>query len=596
MRWVLGVLGAWLAIGAGPVWADSLTVFNEQGAPAGQGRSFVFDTAAGAKLTTDTTRGLLVSAQNVDAGEAASLQLSGPGATAPPAPGVYPYAQPFSYRQGDHAGIAVGYSPNPYSPCDKHQGSFEVRELERDTAGKVTRAWILFEEHCAGAAGYSRFGELRIGAAGSTGPRTVPTQIRWPQDEAHGRGLSVPVRVWSSSVTDVRVVGDDAADFVIDRNGCSGSTASSCDVMVHAAPAAAGVRRAWLRVTGAGGSTTDVPLEAYARGGESSLIMDSDPGEFVGDGQKWFYGPDANFQLGGTPERLTADVSAWDVDREWHLEFQPGNGDILRPGVTTTILTNNPSPGPRMDIYGHGRGCAAMNGTFTVHEIEFDHGDVSRASVSFDFNCLWDEPRMRGTLSLHAGDTTPPAPWMVASGEPTEPAPPPPIPATMAAFSEGGLGRGLQQTFDRAAGDSITAQLTDSGGLDVVASGGPYGRTVHLRLYTSHGVQPGIYRSTGRINLAQPPVLEVTSPGETDCGGDMYGNVEAREIEKAPTNGDARVDPVRRALRFRRRRDRRRAADRRAVGRGAASRTEADALARLRGRRAEPGRADLGLG
>ena len=248
-----------------------------------------------------------------------------------------------------------------------------MRELVRDGTGKVTRAWILFEQHCEGLV-TSLFGEVRIGMPDGPGPHTAPAQVRWPEDEVGGRSLPVPVHVRGTAIEDVRVIGE---DFKVVGHNCEG--ASQCIVSVVAEPKAAGARSAALRVTDASGGATDVPLEVFANGGETGYRMVSDPGEWVGDGKTWVYGPETDIRMGGS--RAAIDGKVIDADgRSWTLAFGAHDGDILAAGTTYTA-TSRQGGAPHIDVSGMGRGCGYWRGTFTVHEIAFDENDLRRAEA-----------------------------------------------------------------------------------------------------------------------------------------------------------------------------------------------------------------------
>jgi hypothetical protein len=99
----------------------------------------------------------------------------------------------------------------------------------------------------------------------------------------------------------------------------------------------------------------------------------------------------------------------------WYLDFVPSAGDILAPG-TYSGATRYPfnGTGAGLSIDGEGRGCNELTGAFTVNELTFDGAGPRTLSISFEQHCEHATPALRGTFELRAGDTSTPAPWMVA--------------------------------------------------------------------------------------------------------------------------------------------------------------------------------------
>ena len=529
MRWVLGVLAAWLMVGAVPASADTVTLYDE-GGWSGTGippKTTVYDTAAGDPITVEARDGgIRVNARVLnDFMSSVGLEFHGPGVAGELRPGVYPDADYAWRRQADRAGLFVqaGYI---YGQCSKYRGSLEVRELVRDGTGKVTRAWIVFEQHCEGVV-TSLFGEVRIGMPDGAAPHTAPAQVRWPEDEVGGRSLPVPVHVRGTAIEDVRVIGE---DFKIVGHDCEG--AAQCIVSVVAEPKAAGARSAALRVIDASGAT-DVPLEVDARGGETGYRMVSEPGEWVGDGRTWVYDPATDIRLGGSRAGISGSVLDPDGGR-WTVAFEAHDGDILTAGTTYTA-TSREGGAPYIDVAGMGRGCGYWRGTFTVHEIAFDENDLRRLKLTYEIDCFIDPGKfLRGTLNWHAGDATPPAPWMVPSAPSVPEAPAPAVSASLTASYQGGP----RHVFDRAAGDAVVADVSGGGGLSIRATGGTFGKPVVLRFYTpglERGVKPGVYRGAAILGAGdfrpEEPGIFVEFEG---VGWSGDGSFEVREFSVTP--------------------------------------------------------------
>ena len=110
----------------------------------------------------------------------------------------------------------------------------------------------------------------------------------------------------------------------------------------------------------------------------------------------------------------------------WYLDFEPAAGDVLAPG-TYTGATRYPfnGTGAGLSISGEGRGCNELSGSFTVNEFTTDRSALRTLSISFEQHCEHAAAALRGTFNFRAGDTTAPAPWMVASNTPVDIGTPP---------------------------------------------------------------------------------------------------------------------------------------------------------------------------
>ena len=148
-----------------------------------------------------------------------------------------------------------------------------------------------------------------------------------------------------------------------------------------------------------------------------TLTMTSDPGDWLGGGQSYsFATPDASFLTHGDALYFDGNyVRVWmnAPNDWWDLEFQAPTGQRLASGVTYSGAVrgpqSSPPPGdlPRMDVFGDGRGCNTLVGSFTVHDVVYGpYGYLQRLHVSFEDHCEGADPALRGELDV----TAPPAP------------------------------------------------------------------------------------------------------------------------------------------------------------------------------------------
>ena len=417
MRWKVGLLSIGVALLSvpGTAFGASATLFSEPGDYIGGGRQAVFDTRVGDRVSATVSAGYLrVSVGGGPYDERYNLTFAAPDG--PVRPGVYPQAQRALFRQPGHPGIDVSADARS---CYAIRGGFEVKELTTRPDGSVERAWIIYEQHCNGAA---LFGEVRIGSAGPS-PSSL---VRWPTRDLGAGGHTVPVVVNAgATITDVRIEGEARADFSVREDKCTG-LASPCEVWVRFVPRAPGTRVADLQVKDASGASSNVPLQGFSYGGTTGLTMHSEPGDFIGQGKSWSYGPGPGFSVHGSGSFMDASINDANGDW-WELEFRPPAGGTLAPGTYTGATRQVPGDGGAgLSVRGEGRGCNRLSGNFTVHELVLNGSDVRSLSISFEQHCEQGTPALRGTLNYRAGDQTPLAPWMVASTTPwPEPTPTP---------------------------------------------------------------------------------------------------------------------------------------------------------------------------
>ena len=160
----------------------------------------------------------------------------------PLVPGVYTRAQSvFSYVAG-RPGIEIDGDARGCEPS----GNFEVRDLALDAAGKVTRAWAIFEQHCRGDSGGAVRGgaDRRAGWCGAGGP--LAGALARAQDFG---AKARDVAVWVTPPAGGSLTGVEVSNgYVLRENPCVGATAK-CRVVVGFAPGGPGTHVGALRVS-----------------------------------------------------------------------------------------------------------------------------------------------------------------------------------------------------------------------------------------------------------------------------------------------------------------------------------------------------------
>jgi hypothetical protein len=160
--------------------------------------------------------------------------------------------------------------------------------------------------------------------------------------------------------------------------------------------------------------------------------MQSQPGDYIGQGQNYLY--DATNALfsaqaydrtgDGLGDYMTVHVRTPDYSHWWYLTFGTNQlGTNLVQG-TYTGAQRAPFAGaghPGLDVYGDGRGCNTLTGSFQVEEAVFDYSGGSprlvRFAASFEQHCEGMAPALTGTIQfVDNRDLTPPTTTLSLSG------------------------------------------------------------------------------------------------------------------------------------------------------------------------------------
>jgi hypothetical protein len=142
--------------------------------------------------------------------------------------------------------------------------------------------------------------------------------------------------------------------------------------------------------------------------GVTSIVLNSEPGDFIGGGQtSVFVDTDGVFQTqtsgnGNTVRVLfnTPTFSHW-----WNLSFAAADGQPLTVGTYNgAVRWPFQGPGqPGLDVSGDGRGCNQLTGFFDVHELVLGGPDtVVSFRATFEQHCEGMTPALRGEVRYNA--------------------------------------------------------------------------------------------------------------------------------------------------------------------------------------------------
>ena len=146
--------------------------------------------------------------------------------------------------------------------------------------------------------------------------------------------------------------------------------------------------------------------------------MSSDPGDYIGQGLTSSYAtPTSPFVATARNwqgENNRVDVVAWTnvgTADYWVLEFAAPPGQTLAPGTYSDAVrvVSQGSGQPGLDVWGMGRGCNALSGSFTVSDAVFGpYGYVQSFHATFEQHCEGHVAALRGEVSVSNPPPPPP--------------------------------------------------------------------------------------------------------------------------------------------------------------------------------------------
>ena len=434
--------------------------------------------------------------------------------------------------------------------CNTDYGRFSIKNIHVTRAGKVTRFWAVYEQHCEGTVGPAVFGEVRINQPAAATPEIAfPTAVQWPVTQAGSTTFPVPVTIVGgtpgSQVVSVGLQGADADEFKIAKDSCEGSSLSSggrCELLVTGHPMLRGARTAQLVVEDASGAKTQVQLTVDA---DPLLAIDSAAlvstrGSYIGGGADHvFYAP-RSLELRPESDGNNVEARAENAGENFSFDFAAPEGKALAVGEYTDAesFRANPDPLPRISVSGDGAGCSYEYGRFIVKDIHFNaFGRIDRFWALFEQHCSGPEaPPLFGEIRV--GEPPPDAPEAAVPAAVSWPftvvgARSPEVPVTVIGGESGAhveaVGIQGEDAGDfRVVGDECQgAALAPGGtcGVRIVARPEAAGKlTAGLVITDSSGAQTTVQLSVESQPPLEPPMASnsvtlVSEPGDPIGGG-----------------------------------------------------------------------------
>jgi hypothetical protein len=259
------------------------------------------------------------------------------------------------------------------------------------------------------------------------------------------------------------------------------------------------------------------PIAAETTG----LLLDSQPGDFVGAGRRYTYAAsDGRFRSGADAETVTIDFVSLDGSHWWSLRFAAPVGEALVPGAYEgAVRTPFGSPlRPGLEVVGEDRACNGLSGRFTVLEARLDpSGGLAAFAADFEQHCENAGPALLGSIRVSAaaalaarvslgGGTVAKAAPSVAAGAPR---------TLLFLNSQEGdsVGQGLLQVLTPADG-RFSLQQTLDGAAQLVFRGDVRWEA-HLAAPRGSALGPGVYEAAAAwpFQAAGQPGLVVDGQG-----------------------------------------------------------------------------------
>jgi hypothetical protein len=154
------------------------------------------------------------------------------------------------------------------------------------------------------------------------------------------------------------------------------------------------------------------PAEAQAVT-SGSLSFSGDPGDYITGGLSYSYSTDAGdiLNVSSNNENSFIEVAVTGYNGDWwYLDMAAPSGQSLVPG-TYTGATRYPfnGAGPGLSLFGNGRGCNTLTGSFTIIDAVYGpNGYVQTFDATFEQHCEGADAAARGEVHI-ANPAPPPA-------------------------------------------------------------------------------------------------------------------------------------------------------------------------------------------
>jgi hypothetical protein len=145
-----------------------------------------------------------------------------------------------------------------------------------------------------------------------------------------------------------------------------------------------------------------------ARGQNTVLLMDSDPGDYIGGGDNYYYTPGEGSFTASQNYDGGVSITFSNGSDSWSLDFAAPDAIPLQmqayPNATRFPFQDPDEPG--LSVSGQGRGCNTLTGEFEVKQIVY--GPIISFHATFVQHCEGFGPALHGEILYNSSDPLPP--------------------------------------------------------------------------------------------------------------------------------------------------------------------------------------------
>ena len=137
----------------------------------------------------------------------------------------------------------------------------------------------------------------------------------------------------------------------------------------------------------------------------TALFLDSQPGDYVGQGVQRTYTPaDGTFQISTfSSNAVGVSVTGPNFSFWWSLNFAAATGVPLTVGTYESARRSSSATSNGQDVFGSGRGCNQSTGRFVVREItRSPSGTVLAFAADFEQHCEDGAPGLFGAIRYNS--------------------------------------------------------------------------------------------------------------------------------------------------------------------------------------------------
>ncbi len=305
--------------------------------------------------------------------------------------GSYYGATRYPFQAADVPGLDVSGDGRG---CNTLTGSFEVKQVVYGPGNSVVSFWAVFEQHCEGAVPALR-GNIRYNA-------DVQVAVTAPLEKTVEKGASLSFDISatdaSSRQVSLSVSGAPAGAGFTDNGDNTGTftwTPGFNQAGVYAL-----VFHGQNDLGDSDDSTTRITVT-----GITSLLLDSEPGDYIGASQLLFLTPeDGNFSASRNYDNGVS-LSFYSNSHYWYLDFSAPFDAMLSVGTYEGAVRwpfQDPDQ-PGLSVSGDGRGCNTLVGRFEVKQVVYGSGNrIDAFWATFEQHCEGGTAALRGEIRFKA--------------------------------------------------------------------------------------------------------------------------------------------------------------------------------------------------